>query len=108
MATLDDVTEQEVKKNKAIRGYIIRCLVNGGSGNALLVRQIINALVADGLIVTPDISKHLDYLRESGYIEFTNRQANAYNAFRKDAVIRLTNKGVDLVEDTIQDPGVDV
>ena len=56
MAILDELTEQEVSKNKAIRGYIVRALAKG-SQNALLVRQITNALVADGLIYSPDISK---------------------------------------------------
>lgn len=107
MAFLDDASEQEVSKNKAIRGYIVRALVKGPS-NALLVRQITNALVADGILVSPDISKHLDYLKEAGYIEFTGQTATAYTAYRRDAVIRLTRKGVDLVEDTISDPGVDV
>ena len=36
MAIMDELTEQEVSRNKAIRGYIIRALAN--------------ALVADGLI----------------------------------------------------------
>ena len=49
MAILDELTEQEVSKNKAIRGYIVRALAKG-SQNALLVRQITNALVADGLL----------------------------------------------------------
>lgn len=39
MAILDELTEQEVSKNKAIRGYIVRALAKG-SQNALLVRQI--------------------------------------------------------------------
>lgn len=107
MAIMDDMTEQEVAKNKAVRGYIIRALAKG-SQNALLVRQITNALVGDGLIISPDISKHLTYLQEAGYIAFTGRTANAYNAYRRDAVVKLTRKGVDLVEGTIDDPGVDV
>lgn len=107
MAIMDDMTEQEVNKNKAIRGYIIRALAKGNQ-NTLLVRQITNALVADGLIFSPDISKHLEYLEEAGYIVFTARTANAYNAYRKDAVIKLSRKGVDLLENTIEDPGVDV
>lgn len=107
MAIMDELTEQEVSKNKAIRGYIIRALAKGNQ-NALLVRQVTNALVADGLIYSPDISKHIGYLEEAGYIVFTNRTANAYNAYRKDAVIKLTKKGVDLLENTIEDPGVDV
>ena len=107
MAIMDDMTEQEVAKNKAVRGYIIRALAKG-SQNALLVRQITNALVGDGLIISPDISKPLAYLQEAGYIAFTGRTANAYNAYRRDAVVKLTRKGVDLVEGTIDDPGVDV
>ena len=107
MAIMDELTEQDVSRNKAIRGYIIRALAKGNH-NALLVRQITNALVADGLIYSPDISKHLEYLEEAGYITFTSRVANAYNAYRKDAVIKLTRRGVDLLESTIDDPGVDV
>lgn len=107
MAIMDETTEREVDRNKAIRGYIIRALAKG-SQNALLVRQITNALVADGLVFSPDISKHLDYLKEAGYIVFTDQTANAYTAYRRDAVIKLTKKGVDLVESTIDDPGVDV
>ena len=102
MAIMDELTEQEVSKNKAIRALA------KGNQNTLLVRQITNALVADGLIFSPDISKHLEYLEEAGYIVFTNRAANAYNAYRKDAIIKLTKRGVDLLESTIDDPGVDV
>lgn len=98
---------QEVQKNKAIRGYILRCLVKGYN-NALLVRQITNALVNDGLIITPDIAKHLDYLEDGGYVEFTNKRANAYTAYKQDAIVKLTKTGVDLVEGTIEDAGVDI
>lgn len=107
MAFMDDITEQEVNRNKAIRGYIIRALARGPNG-ALLVRQISNFLVADNLIVSPDITKHLKYLEDGGYIEYTDRKASAYNAYRRDTVVQLTKKGVDLVEDTIQDGGIDV
>ena len=52
MAIFDDLTEQEIKQNKAIRGYIVRALAKG-SNNSLLVRQITNALLADNLITVP-------------------------------------------------------
>ena len=78
------------------------------SKEALLVRQLTNALVADGMIFSPDISKYLDYLADGGYIEFSGKRVNAYNVYRKDGVVQLTKKGVDLVEGTIEDPGVDV
>ncbi|WP_397359527.1 hypothetical protein [Oscillibacter sp.] len=107
MGIMDEMQEQEASKNKAIRGYIIRALAKGNH-NTLLIRQIANALVGDGLIYSPDISKYLEYLKEGGYIAFTGRTANAYQAYRTDSVIKLTKKGVDLVEGTIDDPGVDV
>lgn len=101
------MTEQEVMRNKAIRGYIVRALAKGAS-NTMLVRQITNALLADNLITVPDISKQLSYLEDGGYIEFSDRTVNSYTVYRKDGAVQLTKKGVDLVENTIDDPGVDV
>ena len=65
-------------------------------------------IVGGGMIFSPDISKYLDYLADGGYIEFSGKRVNAYNVYRKDGVVQLTKKGVDLVEGTIEDPGVDV
>lgn len=104
---MDECMQQEVRQNKAIRGYIIRSLVKGYQ-NSLPIRQITNAMVQAGLIVSPDISKHLDYLKEAGYIIFTSTRVTAYTAYRDDAVIKLTRSGVDLVEGTVEDPGVDI
>ena len=64
--------------------------------------------VAAGLIISPDISKYLDYLQGAGYIEFTEEKVTAYNAYANDAVIKLTKEGVDLAEGTIEDNGVDI
>ncbi|BFH11102.1 hypothetical protein J6TS7_21740 [Paenibacillus dendritiformis] len=97
----------QVQQNKAIRGYIMRSLARGNQ-NTLLCKQISNALINDGLIVSPDISKHLDYLREKGYIQLTGQNVSSYNVYRNDGAIRLTAKGVDLLENTIDDPGVDI
>lgn len=107
MGIMDEMTEEEVDRNKAIRGYIIRSLAKGNQ-NTLLVRQITNALLADGLIVSPDISKHIDYLKEAGYITFPDKSVTSYTIYRRDGAIKLTKAGVDLVEGTTSDPGVDV
>ena len=104
---MDEMEKAEVRQNKAIRGYIIRCLVKGYN-NTALTRQLSNAMIASGLIISPDISKHLDYLQGAGYIEFTNDKVTAYNAYREDAVVKLTKAGVDLAEGTIDDAGVDI
>lgn len=104
---MDEREFAEVQHNKALRGYIVRALVKGFNYTAL-TRQLSNAMMAANLIISPDITKHLDYLQSAGYIEFTDRKINAYAAYSKDAVIKLTRRGVDLVEGTIEDPGVDI
>ena len=68
---MDDRELAEIQHNKAVRGYIIRSLVKGYN-NTALTRQLSNSMIAAGLIVSPDITKYLDYLRDAGYIEFTN------------------------------------
>ena len=93
---MTDLEQAEVQHNKAIRGYIIRCLVKGYN-NTALTRQISNSMMAAGLILSPDIGKHIDYLEDAGYIEYTDEK-----------VIKLTKEGVDLAEGTIEDPGVDI
>lgn len=99
--------EEIGRQNKAIRGYIVRSLVKGPQ-NRLPVKQISNVLIQTGMIISPDISKYLDYLHEAGYIEFAPEKITAYTAYAKDAIVKLTRKGVDLVEQTIDDDGVDI
>lgn len=104
---MDHMEKAEINHNKAIRGYIIRCLVKGYDNRAM-TRQLSNTLMSAGMIVSPDISKHLDYLQDAGYIEFTDHKVTAYNAYASDAVVKLTKMGVDLAEATIEDAGVDI
>lgn len=104
---MNDLEKAEIRQNKAIRGYIIRCLVKGFN-NVALTRHLSNAMIAAGLIISPDISKYLDYLHSAGYIEFTEEKVTAYDAYSKDSVIKLTKAGIDLAEGTIEDNGVDV
>jgi len=99
--------KNQALRNKAVRGYIIRSLVKGFNNKAI-VRQIANALMSSGMIVSPDLGKYLDYLEEAGYIEFVDEKVKAYTAYADDAVIKLTKLGVDLAEGTIEDNGVDI
>ena len=55
---MNDLEKAEIKQNKAIRGYIIRCLVKGYN-NTALTRQLSNAMIAAGLIISPDIIPEL-------------------------------------------------
>lgn len=99
--------ENNIQRNKAVRGYIMRSLAKGYN-NTMLCRQLINVMINDGIIISPDISKYLGYLEDKEYIEFTNQKVTSYTAFLDDAVIKLTAKGVDLIEGTLDDAGVEV
>lgn len=99
--------EFQVEQNKAIRGFILRALVRGNN-YTLLCRQVSNLLISKNLIISPDIGEFLQYLHGKGYIQFIDKRVTSINAYRNDAAIQLTPKGVDLVEGTEDDPGVDI
>ncbi|SFH21539.1 hypothetical protein SAMN05660649_04281 [Desulfotomaculum arcticum] len=99
--------QQMAAKNAAVRGYIIRSLVKGHN-NSLLCRQLVNVMLRDGIIISPDISVYLNYLEKRGYIEYTNDKVTSYTAYLNDAMIRLTPEGELLVEGHKDDPGVDI
>ncbi len=99
--------EKQVSQNKSVRGYIIRSLVRGYN-DTLFCKQISNSLMGSNMIINPDIGEYLKYLHDKGYIEFTDKKIKSINAYKNDAAVTLTAKGVDLAEGTIDDPGVDV
>lgn len=105
--SLTEQEQQEVQKNRAIRGYIVRCLVKG-SNNSAITKHISNALFVQGMIMSPDIGKYVGYLVNGGYVEFADKKIKAYTSYANDAVIKLTNKGVNLAEGAIEDPGVEI
>lgn len=104
---MDDLERTEANQNKSNRGFIMRSLARGFNYSAS-ARSLSNAMMSGGRIYTPDISKLLDYLVSAGYVRFTDKKINSYTAYRNDAVVQLTKEGIDLVEGTIEDPGVDI
>ena len=83
--------------NAAVRGYILRMLVQGHH-STLTVRRISNSLVRDRLVSNPDIWEPLKYLYDMGFIEFTNKKITPDTAYEQDGVARLTTKGVRFIE----------
>lgn len=104
---LNEQEMADVRTNKSIRGYILRCLAKC-QNNSTMVSAIVSALSQSNLIMSPDISKYLNYLEDAGYIEYTDKKHKTYSIYANSKTIRLTKKGVDLVEGTIEDAGVDV
>lgn len=103
MITAVDVIK--VKENKRQRGFILR-LLETNYPHPIMDTVLVSCLIEDGAIINPDVSKSLAYLEDGEYITCN---AVDLNSIRKKAVlVRLTAKGIDLLEGTIDDPGVDV
>jgi hypothetical protein len=102
-----DANEIQIKENQAIRGYIIRALA-GSNKNSLQCKVVAAMLIDDKLINSLDIAKHLSYLSSKDYIQFYGKNIDAFNALQNDGVAMLTAKGIDLIEGTIEDPGVNI
>ena len=97
---------QQAQQNKTVRGYIMRMLA-GSAQNTLLCHQLSRKLIEDKLTGSPDISKHLEYLHQKGYVQFVGKET-AYTIQTNDGPVSLTAAGIDLMEGSIADPGVDI
>lgn len=99
-----------VGANKRIRGKILSLLYSVAPG-PVEVRTITNGLLDAGNINVPDIARYVDYLAGKGYVT-TIKEEDAEQLLRGtiqvDVMLKLTPVGIDLVEGTIEDPGVDV
>jgi DNA-binding MarR family transcriptional regulator len=99
-----------VKANKRTRGEIL-ALLYAVQPTPVESRTITNALLEKNYVSIPDIAQHLDYLTGKGYIKFISEE-DAEKLLRgvvpPSSFVKLTPKGIDLVENTIEDAGVDV
>ena len=92
-------------QNKQIRGAIL-WLLSATDPTPTPVNSVVNALLSDGRITTPDVSKHISYLQHRGYIE-VKAVPSPYTQPGLE-YLKLTSTGVDVLEETITDAGVDV
>ncbi len=93
--------------NKNIRGWIVRILQRAypaGLEDKSLHRQL-NDL---GYPVTyRELQAHLAYLQEDGFIE-RKQFGNEFKNELTNDIYKLTTKGVDLAEGSIEDEGVEI
>lgn len=91
---------------REIRGWILKTLYNNlpeWTGDKLLT----DILVEGGYTIsTPSVQGHLRYLSEKGYVEM--REAEVTELGLSRVLAKLTSRGVDLVEGSIEDdPGIE-
>lgn len=98
------MNQTEVLKNKMLRGQTLRTPTLFYPA-PVTVAGIKSALLTRGMIVSADIVKVLHYLKDKGYIQMID---NKISEIEDSDLIQLTAKGVDLIEETITDPGVEI
>lgn len=94
--------DQRIKDRKRLRGYILKSLSILYPSPAL-VESVQSSVMATQISESVDIKPFLDYLEDRGYIVIRNSKAD-FGA--RLTHVKLTSKGVDLLEGTISDPGV--
>lgn len=101
---MDNVT---VVRRKCARGMLLGMLYEHQSA-AVMLQTLEYAIMQDDPHISTEIDSHIYYLADKGYVKVYNDgelMQLASNPPRK-ALIRLTAKGIDLMEGTIEDDGV--
>lgn len=94
----------QVTRNKMLRGQFLRTAALFYP-NPISLRNIKISLMTKGMTIEADVAKVVHYLADKGYIKVTQ---GCIQGFEDDDTIELTAKGIDLIEGTISDPGVDM
>jgi len=100
----------QVRRNKRLRGEILQ-LLYAVTPSTIQVATLSGTLMDNGYINNPDIAPFIDYLSDRGYVTVIDEVASAKifkGVFPPSTFLKLTSKGTDVVEHTVEDPGVDV
>ena len=90
-------------KNKIFRGRVLRTLDNYYP-KAIELREVKATLQSGGMTVISDIYRIVDYLIDKGYVTLLD----GGEMLKDNDLIKLTSRGIDLLENTITDEGVNV
>lgn len=96
-----------IARKKVARGTLLTLLYNNQSA-AMMVRTLEYAMMQDDAYITSEIGSHLYYLADKGYIKLWlgDEPCSMASNPPREALVRLTALGVDLMEDTLDDDGV--
>lgn len=96
-----------IARKKTTRGVLIKLLYDNQSA-ALTAQTMEYALMQDNPYISSEISAQLYYLCEKGYVTLYDGAEHMPLTRNppRNALVRLTAKGIDLMEGTIEDGGV--
>jgi len=89
----------KIIESKRLRALIIKAMYDAYPG-ALLKGTLKRAFA--GNYTGIEVGRQLEYLKGKGYIEIDNED----EPDNDNAMVKVTSKGIDLMEETIEDPGV--
>jgi hypothetical protein len=93
---------KETMLNKKYRGEIMRILALFYP-TPITVKQVKLSLLEYGINNGADTSKHLQYLLDKGYL---NVDKEFVEDFKEEHMVRMSPKGIDLIEGTIVDEAI--
>lgn len=99
------MNELKAAENRQTRGEILNVLRMNYPG-MLSEKQVISWLEQLGYVTYENIKEYLEYLQDKGYISIEVRRIKSFR--QENTTIKLTPKGVDLMEGNIEeDPGIE-
>lgn len=94
--------DARVKNNKRMRGYILKAM-KICYPSPELIESLRSSMLSTQLEESLDIMPHVEYLRDRGYLEVKKTETDYGTRL---TYVKLTSRGVDVLEGTISDPGV--
>ncbi len=101
--------DMQARRNKRVRGEILQLLYSV-TPSTIQVSTLARTLMDHNYINAPDIAPHIDYLADRKYVTVIDEEASEKifkGIFPPSTFVKLTSDGVDVVEHTREDPGID-
>lgn len=96
-----------IARRKCARGAVLTLLF-GNPRAAVMQRTLEYALMQDDPQAANEIGSHIYYLADKGYVKvyLGDEELSLVQDPPREALVRLTAKGIDLMEGTLDDEGV--
>lgn len=101
------IDKMTIARRKCARGTLLTMLYDNQTA-AVMLRSLEYAMMVDDPHISSEIGAHVYYLADKGYVAayMGGEPFTLDKNPPREALVRLTAKGIDLMEGTIDDDGV--
>ena len=101
------IDKMTIARRKCARGTLLQMLYDNQIA-AVMLRSMEYAMMPDDPHISSEIGSHIYYLADKGYVKvYVDGEPLVLDKNpTREALVRLTAKGIDLMEGTIEDNGV--